>query len=149
MRGDLEARDADTWSPTAGLVATWIIRPASVAPALDAPVSLRIPAEAGGVVILHMLAGSGILPRQDGQSVIMNAGDTLTHSAALFGDPIDYSPDMRLIRFFVSARASLLRERTPAEIQRLEGLGPAIITRREIRPREDPRPINFLHRQTR
>jgi hypothetical protein len=52
---------------------------------------------------------------------------------------------MRVVRFFVSARAQCLRERTEAEIDRLEKLGPDIINRREIRPPGDRRPVNVLH----
>jgi hypothetical protein len=51
---------------------------------------------------------------------------------------------MRLIKFFIAAKAQLLRERTPEEIARLEALGPDIITRREVRPEGDARPVNFL-----
>lgn len=51
---------------------------------------------------------------------------------------------MRLIRFFIAARAQDLRERTPEEIARLEALGPAIITRREPRPDGDARPVNLF-----
>jgi hypothetical protein len=51
---------------------------------------------------------------------------------------------MRLIRFSVAAKATLLRERTPEEIRQLENLGPRIITHREVRPVGDTRPINFL-----
>jgi hypothetical protein len=51
---------------------------------------------------------------------------------------------LRLIRFFVSSRAEALRERSPAEIERLERLGPAIISGRQLRPPGDRRPVNFL-----
>jgi hypothetical protein len=37
-----------------------------------------------------------------------------------------------------------LRERTPAEIARLIALGPRIVTRRQVRPAGDRRPVNFL-----
>jgi quercetin dioxygenase-like cupin family protein len=147
MRGDLEARDADTWSSTNDLVATWIIRPAAADPSHEATVSLRITGEEGGVVILYMMSGSAKFRRKDGEHLTMSAGDTLTHGAGLVGDPFEFSQDMRLIRFFVSARASLLRERTQEEIDRLESTGSGIITARELRPPHDARPINCLHGQ--
>jgi len=148
MRGDLEARDADTWSPTGELVATWIVRPVSAEPASQSPASLSIPGEEGGLIILYMVSGSAVFRRRDGEQLTLKAGDTLTYGAGLVGEPFDYSPDMRLLWFFVSARAALLRERTPEEIDRLESLGPGIITRREVRPPGDSRPINFLHDET-
>ncbi len=147
---DLEARDADTWAATGGLVATWIIRPASGDsasgdPAAGPPVDLEISGETGGVVILYMVAGSAQLRRDDGEAFVLKAGDTLTHSQGLVGAPFDASPDMRLLRFFIAAKAAQLQERTPDEIERLEALGPAIITARALRPEGDARPINFLH----
>ncbi len=57
-RPDLEARDAETWAPTGGLVATWILRPAGAAAPKDRAVSLGIPGEKGGLNVLYMLAGS-------------------------------------------------------------------------------------------
>ena len=58
---------------------------------------------------------------------------------------LDSSPDMRLIKIFIAAKAQLLRERTPEEIARLEALGPDIIALREVRPEGDTRPVNVLH----
>jgi len=142
-RPDLEARDADTWAPTGGLVATWILRPATAA-SKDRAVSLGVPGEKGGINVLYMLAGSARFVCGDGETFTLDAGDCLTCRQGLVGYPFDCSPDMRLIRFFVAARAETLRERTPAEIERLEALGPRIITRREVRPAGDKRPVNFL-----
>jgi hypothetical protein len=147
MRGDLEARDANTWHSTNELVATWIVRPASAESSREASVSLRAPGEEGGVVILYMMSGSARFRQQDGEHLTLGAGDTLTHGAGLVGDPFEFSQDMRLIRFFVSARASQLRERTQEEIDQLESLGPGIITSRELRAPGDTRPINYLHGQ--
>ena len=79
-----------------------------------------------------------------GAAVELKAGDTLTHSRGLVGAPIGYSNEMRLIRFSVAAKAALLRERTLEEIERLQDLGPRIITHKEVRPIGDARPINFL-----
>jgi mannose-6-phosphate isomerase-like protein (cupin superfamily) len=142
-RGDLEARDAGTWSPTGELVATWIVRPASGGTG-EAPVSLDIPREKGGLDILHMLAGSAAFARCDGEIVRLSTGDTLTSSQGVLSDPFDVSPDMRLIRFFIAERAQALRERTADEIARLEALGAGIITGREARPEGDARPVNVL-----
>jgi hypothetical protein len=148
-RDDLEARDAGTWAPSGGLVATWIVRPAAVPPAplpsaKRAPVSLAIDGEQGGVDIFYMVAGSARFPYADDEDVVLEAGDTLTCSQGLVGDLIDASPDMRLVRFFIAAKAQDLRERTAEEIARLEALGPSIITRREVRPAGDARAVNFL-----
>src|SRR5262249_39955153 len=136
-RNDLEARDAQTWQPTGGLVATWIIRPVSEARPKSPAVSLGICGEKGGIDVLHMLKGSAEFvidggQKDGGQKIALEAGDTLTHSRGIVGDPIDYSSEMRLIRFSVAAKATLLRERTPEEIKQLEDLGPRIITRREV-----------------
>ncbi len=141
-REDLEARDAGTWRPTAGLVATWIIRPAatSKAPAIRP----EAPGETGGIDILFMAKGSASFARDGGEAVHLSDGDTLTCSQGLVGNPFDGSPDMRLVKFFVAAKAQLLRERTPDEIAQLEALGPDIVTRRELRPEGDSRPVNFL-----
>jgi hypothetical protein len=143
-RNDLEARDAQTWEPTGGLVATWIIRPASEACPESPTFSLGLHGEKGGIDVLHMINGSAEFLGSDGKKIILKSGDTLTHSQGIVGNPLDYSSDMRLIRFSVAARAALLKERTVEEIKRLEDLGPRIITRREVRPVGDTRPINFL-----
>jgi mannose-6-phosphate isomerase-like protein (cupin superfamily) len=148
LRDDLEVRDTGTWDATGQLVATLYIRPAAGPSSAGPAVSLEIAGESGGVVVLYMVGGSASLDKLDGETISLTAGDALTHSQGLVGDPFDCSPDMRLIRFFVSARAQTLRERTPDEIKRLEALGPRIITRREVRPQGDTRPINFL-RETR
>ncbi len=142
-RADLEVRDCRTWEPTNELVATWIVRPATGA-AQGHAANLSMPGEAGGLKVLFMAAGSAAFRRSDGDAVRLRAGDCLTCSAGLVGDPLDPSPDMRLLVFYVSARAEALRERTPAEIERLEALGPAIITRKLARPAHDDRAVNFL-----
>jgi hypothetical protein len=92
-----------------------------------------------------MLGGSASFQREDGQGVRLETGDTLTVSQGLVGDPVAASSDMRLVRFFIAARTQQLRERTAEEIAMLEALGPRIITRREVRPEGDARPINVLH----
>ncbi|MEI9889281.1 MAG: hypothetical protein WDN45_00315 [Caulobacteraceae bacterium] len=51
---------------------------------------------------------------------------------------------MRLIKFFIPARAQALRQRSPEEIAALQGLGPDIVTAREARAEGDLRPVNFL-----
>jgi hypothetical protein len=94
--------------------------------------------------VLYMINGSAEFARTDGQRIILKAGDTLTHSRGLVGAPIGYSNEMRLMRFSVTAKAALLRERTLEEIKQLQDLGPRIITHREVRPIGDARPINFL-----
>ena len=124
-------------------MSTLDLRPAAAPPSGPA-VSLEIAGETGGVVVLYMVGGSASFEKLDGETVTLSAGDALTCSQGLVGDPFDVSPDMRLIRFFVSARVQTLRERTPDEIKRLEALGPKIITRREVRPEGDERPVNFL-----
>ena len=143
-RGDLEARDGGTWGPTGGLVATWIIRPASGGAAKGDPISLDIPGEHGGIDILFMVGGSARFRRKDGEEIALSAGDTLTCDQGAVGDPFDCSPDMRLLRFLIAAKVQQLRERTPEEIKRLEALGPSIITHREVRPDGDSRPVNCL-----
>ena len=141
---DLEARDGATWDVTGGLVATWIIRPASPMPPGGEPVSLEVPGEQGGLEILYMVVGSASVRRDSGETVVLQEGDTLTCSQGAVGQPFDCSLDMRLLRFFIAAKAQLLRERTPQEIAQLQNLGPAIITHREIRPDGDSRPVNFM-----
>ena len=142
---DIEARDAGTWEATGGLVATWFIRPATIDSRNAPSLSLDIPGETGGVDILFMVAGSAHFSRTDGEEIVLEAGDALTHSQGLVGDPFACSRDMRLIRFFIAARTQDLRERTPEEIDRLEALGPRIVTRREVRPDGDTRPVNLFH----
>jgi hypothetical protein len=142
---ELEARDADTWEASGELVATWIVRPASGA-AAGAPAALTIASEDGGLDLLFMAAGSASFERADtGEPFTLQAGDCLVATAGLAGAPTDPSPDMRLLRVYVSARAEQLRERTPAEIERLVALGPRIVTRREVRAAGDKRPVNTLH----
>jgi hypothetical protein len=140
----LEARDGRTWQASGGLVATWIVRPVSKASENAPPVDLMVHGEQGGLDLLLMVSGSAKVERWEGQTVRLETGDCLTCSHGLIGQPFDASPDMRLLRFFISARAEELRERTPEEIARLEALGPDIVTAREIRPDGDPRPVNFL-----
>jgi len=142
-RADLEARDAGVWGPSNALCAVWVVRAAQGA--AGAPAPLAIAGESGGLTILYMVKGSANVVRDDGELVRLNAGDCLTASQALVGDPVDPSPDMSLLKVFISGRAEALRERTPAEIEKLEALGPAIITRREVRPAGDARPVNALH----
>ncbi|WP_293905191.1 hypothetical protein [Phenylobacterium sp.] len=143
-RPDLEARDAATWEPSAGLVATWILRPASAKAAEGPAVTVGMPGEAGGIDIFYMVGGSARLRRDTGEDVLLQAGDTATVSQGALGDPYDGSADMRLLRFFIAAKAQCLRERTPDEIRRLEDLGPRIIRRRQVRPAGDARPVNVL-----
>jgi mannose-6-phosphate isomerase-like protein (cupin superfamily) len=147
-REDLEARDAETWGPSGGLVATWFVRPA--APLTKGrPVTLGIAGESGGLDIRYMVTGSAKFARADGEEFVLGAGDALTCSQGLVGDAFACSPDMRMVRFFIAARAQDLRERTPEEIAALEALGPRIVTRREVRPTGDTRPVNFLHEEGR
>jgi len=141
-RPDLEARDAATWDASGRYVATWVVRPA--AGAAGEAVSLAIPGETGGLDLLFVIAGSAQFQR-DGEPFTLAAGDCLIASAGLAAGPLSVSPDLRLLRMFVSARAESLRERTPAEIARLVALGPRIITRRQVRPVGDSRPVNVLH----
>ena len=138
----LEARDAGTWGPTGGLVATWFVRPAVGAAAPE--VGIEAPNETGGIDILFMSKGSASFARAEGETVHLSAGDTLTCSQGLVCNAFDCSPDMRLVKFFIAAKAQHLQERTPEEIARLEAFGPDIITRREVRPEGDTRPVNFL-----
>ena len=142
----LEARDCHTWAPSGELVATWIVRPAGFA-AHGHELALHIPGERGGLKLLFLVAGSARFERADGQTVLMGAGDCLTCSAELVGPPLDPSPDLRLVLFYISARAEGLRERSPAEIAALEALGPRIVTRRLVRPAHDDRPVNFLRNE--
>lgn len=143
---DLEARDAGTWDASDRLVATWILRPVATGSTSAAltPMTLGIVGESGGIEIFYMVSGSGRFRPAGGAEVWLHAGDTSTHSQGELEGPFEVSPDFRLLRFFIAARAQLLRERTPAEIARIEALGPAIIRGREIRPPNDTRPVNAL-----
>lgn len=143
-RLDLEGRDAETWEASGGLVATWIVRPAQPGSVIESPIKLDVPGERDGVDIFYMVAGSASFPRRDGDEIRLAAGDSVTCDHGLLGQPHGASPDMRLIHFFVSARAQALRERTADEMRRLEALGPRMVSRREIRPQGDTRPVNFL-----
>lgn len=142
----LEARDAGTWGPSGDLVATWFVRPSSGS-ASGPAVALEVAGESDGLEVLFMAGGSARFRTNAGEDVVLGSGDTLTASQGLVGALVDASADMRLVRFFVSARAEDLRERTPGEIAQLEALGGAIVTRREVRPQGDSRPINVLHDQ--
>jgi mannose-6-phosphate isomerase-like protein (cupin superfamily) len=143
-REDLEVRDAGAWAPSAGLVATWIIRPASGDPAAGPPMSVGIAGEAGGIDVFYMVSGEATFRRDDGEELRLAAGDTSTHSQGRLGLPYSCSHDMRLLRFFISDKVRNLRERTADEIRRLEALGPRIVRRREVRRPGDPRPVNGL-----
>lgn len=140
----LQVRDAATWEPTGRLVATQILRSAAEGPAQGAPVGLQIPGESGGLEVLLVVQGAVGMRGPDGAPEHLAAGDCLTCTAGLAGAPTDPTPDLRLLRFFVSERAEGLRERSPEEIARLEALGPGIIRRREVRPVGDTRPVNVL-----
>ena len=100
--------------------------------------------ETGGLDLLYMMSGSASFGRESGEEVVLNAGDVLTASQGLVGDPTGCSPNMRLVRFFIAGKAQRLRERTPEEILKVEALGARIITHREVRPDGDGRPINGL-----
>jgi hypothetical protein len=141
-RPDLEARDCDTWEASGRYVATWFIRPARGEG--GEAVTLAVEGEGGGLDLLFMVAGAAGFEREDGAPFAMAAGDCLIASAGVSG-PVSFSPDLLLVRFFISPRAEALRERTPAEIARLVALGPRIITGREVRKVADPRAVNFLH----
>lgn len=140
----LEARDGGTWGPSGGLVATWIVRPVSKDSEGAAPIDVSVPHEEGGLDLLFLVSGSAKVEREDGQTVRLETGDCLTCSQDLVGQPFDASPDLRLLRFFIPARAQQLRQRTPEEISRLQALGPEIVTHQEARPEGDLRPVNFL-----
>jgi hypothetical protein len=140
----LEARDGGTWDASGGLVATWILRPAAEAAKDAPPIGLRVPGESGGLDLLFVVAGSVWALRGDGEAIRLETGDCLTCSQGLVGEVLDASPDLRLLRFFISERAHQLRERTQAEIEAVQTLGPDIITAREVRPEGDQRPVNFL-----
>ena len=143
-KSGLAVRDAATWGPSGGLVATFIYAPVTAAAAEASPTAHGLPDTDGAIEIFHLVAGEARLPRSGADSIALAAGDTLTVSAGVVGLPETWSPDLRLLRFIISADVQDLRERTTAEIERLEALGPAIITRREIRPVGDARPVNVL-----
>lgn len=140
----LQVRDAATWTATNRLVATQILRSAAQGPAAGAAIPLDIPGESGGLEVLLAVEGSVSLHRPDGSALRLDTGDCLTCTAGLAGPPLAPSADLRLLRFFISARAEALHERSREEIARLEALGPAIAQRREVRPAGDDRPVNFL-----
>ena len=142
----LQVRDADTWTPTNRLVATQILRASAEGPAVGEPIALDIPGESGGLEVFLVVQGSVVLHTPNGSAVILETGDCLTCTAGLAGAPETPSDDLRLLRFYVSARAEALYERSREEIERLEALGPALVRRREVRPEGDPRPVNFLSR---
>ena len=144
MRRDLEVRDAGTWEPSGGLVGTWIIRPAPRIASNDDPMDLEIEGEKGGINILYLVSGTARVARCDGAILDLRCGDTLSHSPGVVCEPFDASPDMRMIKFFISARAQMLGQQTPEAIRQLEALGPRIITCRELRREGDTRPVNFL-----
>lgn len=139
-----ELRDAATWGPTNRLVATQILRAAAEGHAAGAPAPLGVPGEAGGLEIYLVVRGKVRLQAPEEATVTLETGDCLTCTAGLAGTLEAPSEDLRLLRFHVSARAEALYERSPEEIARLEALGPALIRRREVRPKGDTRPINFL-----
>jgi hypothetical protein len=141
----LEVRDAGTWAPSGRLVATWILRPASGGSQSSDPNTCAIAGETSGIDILFLAAGRARFRRPGGDEFVLEAGDCLTCSSGLAGDLLSLSPDARLLRLFISSRAEQLRERTPAEIERLEALGADIVTHREVRPEGDRRAVNFLH----
>jgi hypothetical protein len=138
----LQARDCHTWEPTNELVATWIVRPGAGASGRE--VNLGLPGEVSGLTVMFMASGSATFQRSDGDAIVLGPGDALTRTGDEISPPLDSSPDMRFVMFKISARAEALCERTPEEIERLEGLGPAIITRRLVRGSHDDRPVNFL-----
>ena len=123
-------------------VATWIVRAAAGATGRE--VNLDLPGEVTGLTLVFVAAGSATVQGADSVAIVVGPGDAITG----FGQEISLaagpSPDLRLVLFRISDRAQALRERTPAEIERLKALGPAIITRRLVRPAHDDRPVNFL-----
>ncbi|HXQ16019.1 MAG TPA: hypothetical protein VN814_15490 [Caulobacteraceae bacterium] len=138
---DLEARDCHTWEPTNELVAAWIVRPA--AGASGRAIRLDLPGEVTGLTLVFVASGSAIAQGAGGVDIVIGPGDALTATGqeiSLAGP----SPDLRLVMFKISERAEALCERSPTEIERLKALGPAIITRRVVRPAHDDRPVNFL-----
>jgi len=140
-----QARDAATWLPTGCLVATHILRAAEPGGASGTPVVFDIPGETGGLEIFLVARGRVAFRRPDGTSAHLEAGDCLTCTKGLAGTPVEPSADLRLLRIYVSSRAETLRERSHAEIERLETMGSSIIARREVRSEGDRLPVNFLH----
>ena len=115
-------------------------------PTRPPPASVGIAGEVGGIDLFYMVSGQASFRGDDGEEIVLAAGDTSTHSQGRLGDPYECSHDMRLLRVFISDKVRRLRERTPEEIRRLEALGPAIVRRREVRAPGDPRPVNALWR---
>ncbi|MGZ3279825.1 MAG: hypothetical protein ACXWKT_16335, partial [Caulobacteraceae bacterium] len=87
----LEVRDGRTWRPSGGLVATWIVRPATPASALAPPMPLSIPGETGGLELLFVVQGSAKVLHKDGETVLLETGDCLTCSQGLVAGPFDAS----------------------------------------------------------
>lgn len=139
---DLAARDCHTWEPTNELVATWIVRPAAGEAGRE--ISLELPGEVAALTLVFVASGSATVQRGDGGAVVIGPGDAFTSFGTQISLAAEPSPDLRLVLFKISERAEALRERTPAEIERLKMLGPAIVTRRVVRPAHDDRPVNFL-----
>jgi len=139
-----EARDGHTWRASGALVASWIVRAAPSPPASAAPLALTAPGETGGLELLFVISGSAKVIRRDGEQILLEAGDCLTSSQGFVGDPFDPSPDLSLLKLFVSSRAQNLRQRTPGEIAALQALGAGIVTSREERGEGDRKPVNFL-----
>ena len=140
---NLEARDSPgrTWEPSGELVGGWIVRPAGGAAGRE--ISLELPGEVTGLTLVFVASGSASVQGGYDDAIVMGPGDALTAS----GREINLtgpSPDLQLVLIKISQRAEALRERTPPEIQRLKALGPAIITRRLVRPAHDDRRVNFL-----
>jgi hypothetical protein len=142
---EFKVRDGGTWAPSGRLVATLILAAAD-AEAAGEPVAFDIEGETGGVEIFFVVAGAVTLERPDNAALRLEAGDCLTCTAGLAGAPAKPSEDLRLLRFFVSARAETLWQRSQEEIDELHALGPAIIRRKEVRAEGDGRPINFLRK---
>jgi hypothetical protein len=136
-------RDGGTWVPSGRLVQTLILAAAGAA-AGGEPLSLDIPGETGGLEVWFVVAGSVGLHDPDGAPLLMETGDCLTCTAGLGGLPRGPSPDLRLLRFFVSSRAEELWQRSREEIEALEARGPAIARRRRVRGPDDAGPVNML-----
>ena len=143
-RPGLEVRDCETWGPSGGLVATWILRPRSLGRPPADPIDMALGGETDGIEILFVVAGQVVFARPGGEQLRLHAGDTLTCGQGWLGDVVAWSSDLSLLRFHIAARARDLPRSSPEDIARLEALGPAIITRSEVRPDGDPRPVNCL-----